>query len=302
MRRGLSGNGAVRCCHRRKISLRCRGRLGSDAVNDNGTGCMQTKSARQRLIMKVLCRRIALPACVLLFGLLCSVPAWADSNEMRQMAPPSVSLPVTAQASKGGTDSAPDAVRPIPVDGATVATTLTLLDWGDIRGASSYEVFFGTNASLGQRELLGTASLSQWPLRFSLEPETAYYWRIVAKNRYGDTTGRVWRFTTMAVPPPAVPSSPLPADGQGSVSLSTVILDWADAKGAESYDVYFAAMPGLGREHFKGSFTVSSWRLDCELIPATQYYWRVVAKNAYGGTTGAVWRFTTQGAARPSLF
>lgn len=253
---------------------------------------MRLQNSRNRELM-VFFRRVATLVCGSLSVVLYPLSAKADSNATHQSAlPPGIRWD-SAQVPMRAANSEPGAVNCIPADGSIVSTELNILDWDDIREASTYEVYFGTNASPGQRELLGADSISQWPLPWALEPNTTYYWRIVAKNRYGGTTGSVWRFTTMAIPPPSAPSSPLPADGQPFVSLSLVALDWADSKGAGSYSLYFGTTPKFGKDHLKGNFSDSKWPLDCELAPATKYYWQVVAKNAGGSTTGAVWRFGT---------
>ncbi len=66
-------------------------------------------------------------------------------------------------------------------------------------------------------------------------------------------------------------------------------MDWADVTRATSYDVYFGASnppPSLGNT---GS---SNWSLP-KLNYFTKYYWRIVAKNTGGSTSGPIWSFTT---------
>lgn len=88
--------------------------------------------------------------------------------------------------------------------------------------------------------------------------------------------------------PPAAPSEPNPAHGVTSVSVN-VDLDWADAPRAASYDVYFGtnSTPPL-----VGNAISSTWVLGT-LSANTNYYWRVVARNAAGDTTGDTWSFRT---------
>jgi hypothetical protein len=90
--------------------------------------------------------------------------------------------------------------------------------------------------------------------------------------------------------PPAVPSSPNPANG--STTPTSVTLAWTSA-GASSYDVYFGSggSPGLvAANHPTNSYPVSG------LSEGQTYSWRIVARNAQGESAGPVWSFTTTAA------
>lgn len=67
--------------------------------------------------------------------------------------------------------------------------------------------------------------------------DTHYRWKIVSRNLCGTTAGPIWDFTT-ACCLPGTPSSPSPVNGATNQPLDAN-LDWADASGATSYDVYF---------------------------------------------------------------
>jgi regulation of enolase protein 1 (concanavalin A-like superfamily) len=99
--------------------------------------------------------------------------------------------------------------------------------------------------------------------------------------------------TGSSTQPPATPSSPTPGNGATGVAL-TSSLTWSSV-GATSYDVSFGTTnpppqvaPGL---------TTASYAPP-SMAANTQYYWRVVARNSRGTTTGPVWSFTT--APKPS--
>ena len=80
-------------------------------------------------------------------------------------------------------------------------------------------------------------------------------------------------------------SNPSPADSQSGLPTN-VDLDWDDAEGAESYDVYFGTIvsPPL-----VGNVTESFY--DPGTLTSGQYYWRIDARNKFGVTEGAVWDF-----------
>ncbi len=193
-------------------------------------------------------------------------------------------------------DQQQDACMPGTPDPANGATDVTLdedLAWSPMAGATQYDVYFGSN---GSPPLAGTTDGFAWTLD-RLEYGTTYYWKIVAHSGAGTFEGPVWSFTTHVAPPapPAEPGGPSPADGATGVSLSAQ-LDWGDAEGAVSYDVYLGTAPGLAQMTLQGNTAASNWTLGSTLASGTTYYWRVVAKNASGITTSSlVWSFNTEG-------
>lgn len=95
--------------------------------------------------------------------------------------------------------------------------------------------------------------------------------------------------TIEAVPPPqppAVPNTPSPSNNATNVA-APVRLTWR-ASDADSHDVYFgtSATPPLLKTTSSASTTVTT-------AGSTKYYWKIVAKNEAGSTTGPVWNFTT---------
>ncbi|PKN80915.1 MAG: hypothetical protein CVU48_00400 [Candidatus Cloacimonetes bacterium HGW-Cloacimonetes-1] len=98
----------------------------------------------------------------------------------------------------------PSATAPNPAttpNPATLATdisanpTLSWVDGGG--GATSYDVYFGTNPSPASIGNQATTTYSPVGLSYS----TPYYWQIVPRNANGPATGcPVWSFTTMADP------------------------------------------------------------------------------------------------------
>jgi len=87
---------------------------------------------------------------------------------------------------------------------------------------------------------------------------------------------------------PATPSNPSPAAGNSDVSTATD-LDWDDSGGALAYDVYFGTTTP---PPYYASTTASFYDLPT-LTTGTNYYWKIVAKNACGNTSGPQWHFTT---------
>jgi hypothetical protein len=86
--------------------------------------------------------------------------------------------------------------------------------------------------------------------------------------------------------PPATPQAISPANAATGVFTPT--LTWS-AAGASSYDVYFGTNPAPP--------LVSSGQTSASYAPTVAdgvtYYWKIVAINPVGSTTGAIWSFTT---------
>jgi len=173
---------------------------------------------------------------------------------------------------------------PNPSNGATGISTTPSLSWTST-GATSYDVSFGTSNPPPVVASNLTIATYTPP---ALANGTQYFWRIVARNGAGTITGAVWSFTTAASSLPGVPTSPNPASGATGVS-TTASLSWT-ATGATSYDVSFGTTnppPTAASNLTTATYTPPA------LANGTQYFWRIVARNGAGTTTGAVWSFTT---------
>ncbi|HXV13304.1 MAG TPA: FlgD immunoglobulin-like domain containing protein [Candidatus Krumholzibacteria bacterium] len=101
--------------------------------------------------------------------------------------------------------------------------------------------------------------------------------------------------------PPSIPTNPQPADQAVGVSF-TPTLSWfaSDVDGdLEEFDVYFGTTPTpplVAAGLFPMEYTPAP------LDPFTQYYWRVVARDAGDlETSGPVWTFTTRVTNQPPL-
>ncbi|MEM9055869.1 MAG: choice-of-anchor B family protein [Pseudomonadota bacterium] len=97
------------------------------------------------------------------------------------------------------------------------------------------------------------------------------------------------------LPQPAVPT--VPADGAAAVS-SLQALYWNAVPGAQSYDVELATDAGFTNVIASGSGLAEPvFTPPAALAPATQYFWRVTARNACGAAAATTASFVTAGEA-----
>ena len=194
----------------------------------------------------------------------------------------------TVSVTTGSTTPPGTPASPTPTSGATGVSTTASLTWS-ATGATSYDVSFGTVNPPPQVTTSQAAASYQPP---TLVAGATYFWRVVARNAGGTTTGPVWSFVTAAAP--GTPTAPTPTSGATGVSTNAT-LTWS-APGATSYDVSFGTAnppPQVTTNQAAASYQPAA------TVAGTTYLWRVVARNAAGTTTGPVWSYTT--AAAPAM-
>jgi hypothetical protein len=177
------------------------------------------------------------------------------------------------------------ATTPPPANSATGVSINADMSWTAGSGATSHDVYFGTDSTPDSGEFQGNQAGTTYDPG-TLSANTTYYWRIDEVNSYGTTTGVVWSFTTLDVPGQA--TNPSPANSATDVSTSAD-LSWTAGSGATSHDVYFGTTsPGT----FQGNQAGTTYDPGT-MLSGTTYYWRIDEVNEAGTTTGTVWSFTT---------
>lgn len=174
--------------------------------------------------------------------------------------------------------------NPIPNDGAVDMPGLGFLIWED-EGATGHIVQFGTT---NPPPVVNNNFPGMMYSYSGLTANTQYFWKITAFNDNGQTPGPIWSFTTAG--PPAQVTGPFPSNSATNVPVST-ILGWEAADGANGYEVYFGTSQPLPQVT---TTTQTTFDPPGNLLPSTNYLWRVDAFNANGTTTGQTWSFTTE--------
>jgi hypothetical protein len=182
-----------------------------------------------------------------------------------------------------------------PANDTTGLPTSYTLTWAPGSGSpASYRLQISTSSAFDSLLLdNGGITARAWNVK-SLADKTTYYWRVSARNEYGDGDwSPTWHFTTGA-PTPPLPAAllRLPADDSSGVSIAGALV-WYPVSGAKGYRVQIATEPGF--TSLKLDTTTSSTESAfARLANKTRYYWRVQGMNDNGGGAwSATWSFTT---------
>lgn len=134
----------------------------------------------------------------------------------------------------------------------------------------------------------------------TLEKNTAYYWRIKAKDNQNSSSeySATFKFYTAGDAVinhlPFLPELVFPTINS-VLNTTTAKLSWSavdvDATDILTYDVYFGTVNPPTQ---KISENLSAKSVDVTLNPSKEYYWKVVVKDNKGGeTSGQTWKFKT---------
>ncbi len=197
----------------------------------------------------------------------------------------------------------PQAMRPVPQDGAMLNATWANLSWMPGSFASSHNLYFGASfddvndgAAGAFAGNLATASqivgLLGFPAPEGLVPGTTYYWRVDEVNDADPNSpwkGDIWSFTVQS----NMAYNPTPPDGAKFVATD-VTLSWTPGFGAKMHTVYFGDSFDDVNAASGGTFQPTTTYVPGLLESGKTYYWRVDEFDAVNTYKGNVWSFTTR--------
>ena len=173
-----------------------------------------------------------------------------------------------------------------PSNGATdLILGEVILKWESTDSASEFEVEFN-------EEVIRTHDLS---LAVQLnEKGREYKWKVTAISEFDKRSiSEEFSFTTISNVPPNKPQNLFPENGTDNYP-DALILQWQceDPDGDRlRYDVFLGTGDDLALEQPE---ILSSKLLISELEPGAQYFWKVIARDAFGGVAeGPLWAFST---------
>jgi hypothetical protein len=180
-----------------------------------------------------------------------------------------------------------------PADTAKNVSLTPTLSWNAVTGAATYHVQVSISSGF-VTTLVDDSTLTVTSKQLSgLLNNTAYYWRVRAKNAGGwGSYSTAQSFTTVAAVP-AAPTLAVPADTAKNVSL-TPTLSWNAVTGATTYHVQVSISSGFATVLVDDSTQTGTSKQVSGLANGTPHYWRVRGKNAGGwGAYSTARMFTT---------
>ena len=205
-------------------------------------------------------------------------------------------------------------VSPVPKNGERIQySEKVTLRWEAVyerpRHGLMAEVFAGKDKSTLKRlalDLQGeltstTEGIFSFSHEFEVDPHSQYWWKVRLYTEGGKSAeSEIWTFVLMNTYPQRPELLP-PGSDLGNVPLKDLILKWnsSDPDGDELvYDVFFGREPRLDEKDIlikgaeKSIVDVSSLK---RLDYSTKYYWKVVARDPFGGESVSYTEsFTTQ--------
>ena len=184
--------------------------------------------------------------------------------------------------------------NPYPQNGATNVELNVTLSWQCFDGegdAISYDVYLGTSSEM--EKMASRISSSSFPV--SLEPETTYYWRIVAWDENGaSNVSEIWQFTTKGINHPPYVTILSPLNGSTNVSISPELKvvaydDDGDMLTVTFYDASTNTTIGIVNVA-AGNVASIEWK---NLENGKEYSWYVVVSDGNAMEKSSVLHFTT---------
>ena len=182
-----------------------------------------------------------------------------------------------------------------PFDAATSVPVNPAFYWTAAEFADSYDLIIDDDADFSSPALqvAGIEALNYSTGAQALQPITRYYWKVIARNLFGQTVSApsVMSFTTGCTDPgsgPGLFGLTAPLDGP-NVPTSAPTLSWTPASNALSYQVIVDDSPSLASPVYEAQgITGTSHMLPSgTLTSGVRYYWQVWARNAVCATVSS---------------
>lgn len=177
-------------------------------------------------------------------------------------------------------------------------STSVYLGWQSVNNATQYLLQESTTSNFATSSSYTYGASSTWTT-LTNRANDIYYYRVQAQNSCGSSG---WSNTVLHEVkgnlPPNTPSSPFPANGATNTSRTTR-LEWTggDPDGTADYAVEHGTDPNnmwMVQGYNSSNKFNNAMQISWSLNPATNYYWRVRAKDDKGAEiVGPTWSFTT---------
>ncbi|HYF10514.1 MAG TPA: hypothetical protein VD967_02830 [Candidatus Paceibacterota bacterium] len=223
----------------------------------------------------------------------------------------------SVNTSSGGTNGEPSVPTPaaepsapsVTTNASAAMTDTTAVVSGSVNpnGAlTTYWYEYGTTQNLGQKSAnqsigSGVRTLPAPGFITNLSKDTTYFFRLVAENAKGKTSGAIQTMkTTVGTPPPVGQAPSVQTSAASGVGRTAATLNGSvnPNQAATSYWFEYGTTPSLGNVSALTAVGSGASRLAAsvalgDLAPGTTHYFRLNAQNQFGTVNGAILNFRT---------
>ena len=179
----------------------------------------------------------------------------------------------------GGGDSSPAEAPGAPTGVTAVAGAgQARVSWDNVAGATSYNLYFSQTPGVTKSTGIIIENVTSPKVVTPLNNGTTYFFVVTAVNGAGESaeSGQVSAALAPNPPPPA------PTGVTAGASSGQVTINWDNATGATSHNLYYSQTPGVTIVNGTPLPGVTSPCVVSPLTNGTQHYFVVTAVNANG--------------------
>ena len=180
----------------------------------------------------------------------------------------------------GGGGSADVTATPEPPASVVSAggNAQVMLIWGNVVGASSYNVYWSTATGVTKATGTKISGISSPYYHTGLTNGTTYYYVITAVNEYGESAE-----SSEASATPSSSNPPLPPHEIAALAgHMQVILRWTGTEASTSFNIYWSTASGVTKATGNKIANAAPPYNHTDLTNGTAYYYIVTAVNQYG--------------------
>jgi lysophospholipase L1-like esterase/fibronectin type 3 domain-containing protein len=178
----------------------------------------------------------------------------------------------------GGGDYSPGAPdAPLGVTPMAGPETVTI-GWDNVKGATSYNLYYSQTAGVTKATGIRVPSVTSSHVVTPLTNGTEYFFVVTAENANGESAVS----TEVSAIPTPIPPPPAPTGITAAASSNQATINWDNATGATSYNLYYSETAGVTKATGIRVPSVTSPHVVTPLINGTEYFFVVTAVNANG--------------------
>src|SRR3989339_97081 len=181
-----------------------------------------------------------------------------------------------------------------PLDKSVNQPTSITFNWNSASNADHYLIQVATDQTFSNIVYTNYTITGTSQQVNNLQNNKTYFWQVRAANAGGQSPwSATWSFTTSSQATLEAPALSSPVNGATNQPI-TLTLSWGNAANATSYNLQVAKDSTFNNKVFNDSTITSNYKQVNTLAQATQYFWRVNARNNSGiSNWSSVWNFTT---------